>query len=140
MPERYLTALPVFNEAKFVNSVLDEVLRYSSEVLVVNDGSTDGTTDLLNKRDDVRVLDHPENRGYGAALRSAFQFAAGNGFDVVVTIDCDGQHQPRLIREIADLVDAPENPVDMVSGSRYLQKFEDNSDAPEDRRVHLAPR
>ena len=130
MPERFLTALPVFNEAKFVNSVLDEVLRYSSDVLVVNDGSTDGTTDLLRMRDDVRVVDHGDNRGYGSALRSAFQFAAQSGYDVVVTIDCDGQHEPQRIPRFVRACQS----VDIVSGSRYLKQYAGDSPPPEDRR------
>ena len=94
---RALTALPVFNEAEYVNEVLDEVAQYSENVLVVDDGSTDGTSALLEKRGDIRLLTHPENRGYGAALSSAFEYAAANDFDIVVTIDCDGQHEPQRI-------------------------------------------
>ena len=64
----FLTALPVFNEAKHLNAVLDEVLRYSDHVVVIDDGSTDDTGTLLGQRRDVQVVTHPVNRGYGAAL------------------------------------------------------------------------
>jgi glycosyltransferase involved in cell wall biosynthesis len=130
MSMRFLTALPVYNEARHVTGVLDEVLRYSQEVLVVDDGSTDGTSDLLAKRHDVHVVRHPKNRGYGAALKSAFDFALYDDYDVLVTIDCDGQHQPRLI---PDFVSACEG-VDIVSGSRYLKMFDGDSRPPEARR------
>lgn len=127
---RFLTALPVFNEVGYVNGVLDEVLQYSPEVLVVDDGSTDGTSDLLAQRNDVQVLNHEQNRGYGAALRSAFYFAQRRGYDALVTIDCDGQHQPRRIPDfVAALAQA-----DIVSGSRYLQQFSGDSLPPEQRR------
>jgi len=98
---RSLTALPVYNEARHVGPVLDEVLRYSQDVLVVDDGSTDGTSELLSQRRDLHVIRHPRNRGYGAALESAFNFALYDDYDVLVTIDCDGQHQPRLIPELS---------------------------------------
>ena len=65
---RFLTALPVYNEARHVGPVLDEVARYSKAVLVVDDGSTDGTADLLADRSDVVCVRHPQNQGYGAAL------------------------------------------------------------------------
>jgi dolichol-phosphate mannosyltransferase len=131
MPRRILTALPVYNEVAHVTSVLDEVRRYSSDVLVVDDGSDDGTGDLLAKRHDVRLLRHPQNRGYGAALKSAFDFALSEAYDVLVTIDCDGQHEPQRIPEFAA---ACTDEVDIVSGSRYLQTFADQTVPPADRR------
>lgn len=130
MSQRFLTALPVYNEAKSVNSVLDEVLRYSRDVLVVNDGSSDGTTELLRGRNDVQVVEHACNRGYGAALMTAFDFAEKHQYEIVVTIDCDGQHEPQRIPRF---VRACQN-VDVVSGSRYLKQYPGDSAPPEDRR------
>ena len=72
---RFLTALPVYNEVQYVNEVLDLVKQYSDEILVVDDGSTDGTTEQLQGRDDVRIVTHAENQGYGAALRTAFELS-----------------------------------------------------------------
>ena len=135
MNERILTALPVYNESSHVRAVLNQVLQHADNVLVVNDGSTDSTSAALAEFEDVvHVLHHRINQGYGAALRTAFEHAVRYGYDVLVTIDCDGQHQPGLISEIAAQVDDPANPVDMVSGSRYLKQFDANSIAPEDRR------
>ncbi|MCC7087016.1 MAG: glycosyltransferase family 2 protein [Pirellulales bacterium] len=131
MTARFLTALPVYNEVHHVNPVLDEVLHYSQEVLVVDDGSTDGTSDLLTARSDVHVIRHPYNRGYGAGLKSAFAFAQREDYDVLVTIDCDGQHQPQMIPEFV----AACHDVDLVSGSRYLKKFPADSDPPLARRL-----
>jgi len=128
---KYLTALPVFNEVDTVHQVLDQVTRYCDHVLVVDDGSTDGTSDALATRSDVTVLTHKENAGYGAALMSAFQFAIGNGYDAVVTIDCDGQHEPQRIQDLVDRLDSSH--ADIVSGSRYLKKFDLNSQPPAQR-------
>jgi len=98
---RILTALPVYNEAGHISKVLDEVLRFSRDVLVVDDGSTDRTPEILADRTDVQLLRHESNRGYGAALVSAFTYAMDQDYDILVTIDCDGQHEPRLIPELA---------------------------------------
>ena len=127
-----LTALPVFNEAAHVAGVLDEVLRFADHVLVVDDGSSDGTADLLAARHDITVVRHPENRGYGAALTTAFHTALSGGWDGLVTIDCDGQHQPRLIPEFAAVIAAGR--ADIVSGSRYLARFPGDSEPPAARR------
>lgn len=131
-----LTALPVFNEASHLASVLDEVRRFSSDILVVDDGSHDETPQLLAQQPDLHVVTHEVNQGYGAALRSSFDFAVRRGYDVLVTIDCDGQHEPRLIPELAEtLIDSRQNDWDLVSGSRYLKRFEGDSVPPEARRA-----
>src|SRR6185436_2119447 len=126
---RVLTALPVYNEFSHVNPVLDEVVRYADDVLVVHDGSTDGTSDLLAARNDIRVIQHEKNRGYGAALITAFKYAVDHEYDVLVTIDCDGQHEPQ---RIGQLVAACAN-ADMVSGSRYLRNQDEAQRAPAER-------
>ena len=135
MSGRTLTALPVYNEESHVVSVLEEVRRYSHDILVVDDGSTDRTPELLAAQPNLQVVRHESNTGYGTALRSAFGYALEHGYDVLVTIDCDGQHQPRLIPELAERVFPAGGPaVDIVSGSRYLKKFAGQSVPPAERR------
>src|SRR5690606_322233 len=125
------TALPVFNEVAHVDAVLDEVVRLAGDVLVVDDGSTDGTSQRLAARSDITVVTHPENRGYGAALITAFDYAIAGQYDVLVTIDCDGQHEPQRTEQRAGAC----RDVDIVSGSRYLGATEELSQAaPADRR------
>jgi len=141
---QFLTALPVFNEDKHVQEVLNQVLRHTDNVLVVDDGSTDNTASILkertSKRGDITVIHHATTRGYGAALASAFAYAQqprddGSCWDGLVTIDCDGQHQPQLIPSFIAALGNPEHPdADIVSGSRYLKDLPDNSQAPEGRR------
>jgi dolichol-phosphate mannosyltransferase len=127
---RFLTALPVYNEVNHVDPVLDEVIRYSTDVLVVDDGSTDGTSDLLAARGDIELIRHKQNRGYGAALKTAFDYAVRRGYDVLVTIDCDGQHEPQRIGQLV----AACRDADIVSGSRYLRDREQADRAPAERR------
>jgi dolichol-phosphate mannosyltransferase len=129
--KRHLTALPVFNEAATVGPVLDQVGRYCRDVLVVDDGSTDGTAELLAARSGVTVIRHPENRGYGAALITAFAYAVEQKYDSLVTIDCDGQHEPQRIDELAGTL--CHSGADIVSGSRYLKSFGGNSEPPAQR-------
>lgn len=130
-----LVALPVYNEAQHVREVLAEVRRFAAHVLVVDDGSTDGTAELLREISGIQVLTHPVNRGYGAALNSAFEYAIRHGYEALVTIDCDGQHQPRLIPEMLDVLHSETDPpIDIVSGSRYLHEFSGDNPAPADRR------
>ena len=141
---QFLTALPVFNEDKHVQEVLDQVRRHTDNILVVDDGSTDNTACILKERarqrGDVTVIHHETNLGYGAALATAFAYALqpredGSCWDGLVTIDCDGQHQPQLIPSFIAAIGDPKAPAaDIVSGSRYLKDLPDNSQAPEGRR------
>jgi glycosyltransferase involved in cell wall biosynthesis len=126
----FLTAIPVYNEERYLLGVLREVRRYSPNILVVNDGSTDGTARLLAQQPDLRVISHAHNRGYGAALISAFAYAVEVDVDVLVTMDCDGQHEPARIPVLLEAI----HDADIVSGSRYLRDFHQNTPPPEDRR------
>jgi dolichol-phosphate mannosyltransferase len=127
---RVLTAIPVYNEERHLEQVLREVRRYSPSILVVNDGSTDGTAGILARHSDLDIITHPQNRGYGAALISAFARALEREADVLVTMDCDGQHEPARIPVLLEAI----HDADIVSGSRYLRDFRQNTLAPQDRR------
>ena len=128
---KLLVAIPVNNEERHLQAVLQQVRRYSPQILVVNDGSTDRTPDLLGQNADLHVVTHEKNRGYGAALISAFNFALASDCDVLVTMDCDGQHEPARIPVLLEAI----HDVDIVSGSRYLREFRQNTlPTPVDRR------
>lgn len=130
--KKFLTALPVFNEVDTVDAVLNEVTWYSHDVLVVDDGSSDGTAERLAARDDISVVTHPQNQGYGAALTTAFAYAIKHGYDYLVTIDCDGQHEPQRIRQFVTACHV--SGADIISGSRYLKSFDADTPPPEERR------
>ena len=128
---KVLTAIPVYNEERHLEEVLQEVRRYSPEILVINDGSTDRTGQILAQEHDLKVITHGTNRGYGAALVSAFDYAVRHEYDVLVTMDCDGQHEPSRIPVLLEAI----HDADIVSGSRYLRDFRQTSlPTPEDRR------
>ena len=95
---RTLVAIPVYNEQKYVESVLKEVGRYAQDILVIDDGSTDETP-LLLARQPVEVIRHAVNRGYGRCIRDAFRWATCYGYDWLITMDCDLQHEPASLPE-----------------------------------------
>ena len=121
---RIIVLIPAFNEQAAIEGVVKKSLQYASDVLVIDDGSSDNTSDIAEKAG-ASVLKHPTNFGKGVALRDAFSQV--NGYDIVVTIDGDGQHNPDeipvLIKPIQD------NKADFVNGSRYLNGFDENTPA-----------
>jgi glycosyltransferase involved in cell wall biosynthesis len=128
---RYLIAVPVFNEEYHVLRVLDAVQRYGADVLVIDDGSTDQTPELLRRRTDIAVVRHRENRGYGQSVIDALHYADRHDYEWVITMDCDEQHEPAQIPEF--LAGMRRDPADVISGSRYLRSFPDDDPAPRER-------
>jgi len=112
--------------------VLAQVGRWADDILVVDDGSTDRTGDILSDTPGIVVIRHPENRGYGRSLIDAFHYARRADYDWLITLDSDNQHEPARIPAFID--QAARCDVDVVSGSRYLVDLPDNTPAPEDRR------
>jgi dolichol-phosphate mannosyltransferase len=131
---RDLVIIPIYNEARSVAKVLCQVRHHAAgaDVLCVDDGSTDETPRILGSQPGVMVLAHAGNEGYGRSLIDGFAFAQATGRDRMVTIDCDEQHEPALIGSFMAALD--ETGADVVSASRYLSAFENDHDAPPDRR------
>lgn len=129
---RVLIAIPVYNEERYVQRVLAAVRRHICDILVVDDGSTDATPALLRREPRVSVITHHENRGYGQSLIDAFAFADTHGYDWVITMDCDEQHEPARIPDF--IAQAARDDADVISGSRYLRSHLDDDVAPPDRR------
>ena len=116
MDNSLLVVIPAFNEDAVFGLTLDALLQEvsSNQVLVVSDGSTDKTSQIVNDRK-INLLELPFNLGVGAAMRSGFQFAKENGFQKVIQFDADLQHQPKYIKEIVSELDK----YDVVVGSRF---------------------
>ena len=127
-----LIAIPTYNEGKRVDDVIDQVRPFAREILIVDDGSKDETPQVLARRGDVRVLTHAPNQGYGQSLIDAFAYAGREGFDWVITMDADGQHEadsiPEFVREIGT------GDWDLISGSRYLGARDGDDLPPPERR------
>jgi glycosyltransferase involved in cell wall biosynthesis len=129
---RSLVVIPVYNERKYIGGVLDKVTKIHPEVLVVDDGSTDGSGRAVAQRSDVQLIRHAGNLGYGQSLIDGFHYADRQRYDWVITMDCDEQHEPGMIphfiREIAT------GKWDLISGSRYKVSRPDDDLPPGDRR------
>jgi glycosyltransferase involved in cell wall biosynthesis len=130
---RLLIAIPVYNERKYVVPVLEKVRQFhQGDILVVDDGSTDGTSDILAKTPGIQGIRHSLNTGYGQSLIDAFAFAARRGYDWVITMDCDEQHEPEMIPEFVNSINSDR--WDLISGSRYLRARADDDLPPMARR------
>src|SRR5690606_21387153 len=86
--------IPTYNNHKTLQRVIDGVLEYTDAVFVVNDGSTDGTHQILVQYPRIEIIDLDKNQGKGMALRTGFKAAKAAGFAYAITIDSDGQHFP----------------------------------------------
>ena len=84
--------IPTYNNSSTLKNLIDEVLAFTTNVIVVNDGSTDRTREILRQYTEIKKLDYTPNVGKGWALRKGIALAIESGFDHAITIDSDGQH------------------------------------------------
>jgi len=118
MQRTALVIIPVYNESLKIYTVVKSVLELGYGVVVVDDGSTDMTSDEA-RRAGATVLRHFVNRGYGAALETGNQYALSRGYDVIVHFDGDGQHDAGEIARVIWPIQKGE--VCTVIGSRFLR-------------------
>jgi glycosyltransferase involved in cell wall biosynthesis len=134
---RKLAVVPAYNEASCVGEVVRELRRSAPgfDPLVVDDGSTDNTPAVAREAG-ARVVRHPFNLGIGGAVQTGFTFAQQHGYDYLVQVDGDRQHDPGEIRRLEHAM--AESDVDMVCGSRFLHE-DHKYPAPVSRRtgIHL---
>ena len=116
---RKLAVVPAYNEADCIGRVLRALHERAPEfdVLVVDDGSTDATSEIAYQAG-ARVVKHPFNLGVGGAVQTGFTFAVERGYDYLVQVDGDGQHDPAEIGKLERAM--TETRVDMTCGSRFL--------------------
>lgn len=126
-----LVVIPVYNEAETLDNVLVCVRKYyAGDILAVDDGSTDRSSEILSGFDGVKIISHKRNLGYGQSLIDGFQYTVEREYDLVVTLDCDEQHEPCVIPLMFEGIGS----YDVLSGSRYLEELDTDDKAPADRR------
>ena len=130
--KKILLIMPAYNEEKTIAPLILEAEKYVDEILVVDDGSKDHTAEIA-QRMGATVIKHPENMGKGIALKSGFTYALKNNPNIVITMDADGQHDPKFIPQLIQPI--IENKADIVIGSRYVKGA--SMDAPLYRRIGL---
>jgi glycosyltransferase involved in cell wall biosynthesis len=111
-----LIVLPAFNESESLPGVIDEIRRHQphADVLVVDDGSTDGTSDVARGLG-VQTVTMPFNVGVGGAMRAGLQYGRRRGYAAVVQCDADGQHPPESVAALVKGLDE----ADIVIGARF---------------------
>ncbi len=112
--------IPTYNNEKSIRSVVESVLRYSPNVIVVNDGATDATGDILKEIQGIIVIAYKPNRGKGYALKQAFTEACKQGFTHAITLDADGQHKASDLPKFAEAINA--SPSALIIGSRSFDQ------------------
>src|SRR5690606_7172319 len=116
----YCVIIPTYNNEKTLKKVLDQTLVFTTNLIVVNDGSTDSTSQILSTYPNISIINQPKNQGKGMALRLGFKEALRQGFDYAVTIDSDGQHFPADIPVF--LSEIEKNGDALLIGDRNMQQ------------------
>lgn len=112
--------IPTYNNGGTVADVLRDVLQYTTQVIVVNDGSTDNTAELLKGFPQVRVVTHSPNKGKGMALRTGFKEAVKLGYHHAITLDSDGQHYAKDVVQFLTWLEAEPN--SLLIGARNMDQ------------------
>lgn len=112
--------IPTYNNHKTLERVIDGVLLYTDNVIVINDGSTDTTATILDKYTSISVLTIAKNKGKGNALQIGFRDAISKGYEYAITIDSDGQHFPHDIPNFVTKLE--ENQPVLLIGSRQMEQ------------------
>ncbi len=118
--DKFFVVIPALNEDSRIGKVVDDLIRLGfHNIVVVDDGSTDSTSDVISEKDGVFVLKHLVNMGPGASTMTGIQFALQKGADYIATIDADQQHDPKDLLNLSKEIRSKE--VGLMIGSRFKQ-------------------
>lgn len=124
VPSKYkwCVIIPTYNNHRTLADVISGVLKYTDAVIVVNDGSTDDTAEILAQFPSLTIITHPRNRGKGTALRNGFEKARQMGFEFVITIDSDGQHFAEDIPVFIERLNASDGNILLIGERNMAQE------------------
>lgn len=116
-----IVVIPAYNEEPNIGDIVKRIKSADAalDVVIIDDGSSD-KTGAAAKDGGAKVLTHPFNLGYGATLQTGYKYALDNGYDIVIQMDADGQHDPGYIKHITKMIELQK--ADVVIGSRYANK------------------
>ncbi len=117
---KWCVIIPTYNNCKTLKNVIDGVLGYTDNIIVVNDGATDDTAQILKLYPQIKHINLPQNKGKGNALRIGFKCAESLGFNYAITIDSDGQHYPKDIPVFINALKKEENQNILLIGARNM--------------------
>jgi len=119
---KLLVLIPAFNEENTISDVIEETKKNlpEADILVVNDGSTDRTKQILSNHKNIKALHLPFNMGIGGAIWTGFNFFCKKDYELLVRIDGDGQHPPAQARSLIEPLLKKE--ADLVIGSRFIKR------------------
>jgi len=119
---KWCVIIPTYNNHLTLARVISGVLKYTEAVIVVNDGSTDHTAEILEEFPGLTVLQHPRNLGKGTALKNGFRKALEMGYDFAITIDSDGQHFPDDIPVFIERLNASDGNILLIGERNMAQE------------------
>jgi glycosyltransferase involved in cell wall biosynthesis len=117
---RACVLIPTYNNAGTLAGVIQDVSAYTDDIIVVNDGSTDGTLELLKGFGHIQLVSYPANAGKGMALRRGFEHAIRKGYEYAITIDSDGQHFAKDIPVFLEKIE--QQPGSIIIGARNMEQ------------------
>lgn len=119
-----IVIIPAYNEAMHIGKVIEGIKAFSdADIIVIDDGSTDQTAQAAERAGGL-VIRHPFNMGYGVALQTGYKYAAVKGYEYLIQMDGDNQHDPKFIPEFFKKIKEPL--CDVVIGSRFLGRADFN--------------
>lgn len=119
--KKNLIIIPSYNEEKSIRNVVKDIYEKTSncDVAIINDGSLDNTVEEARKTDAI-VIDLSNNLGIGGAVQTGYLYAYKNNYDIAIQVDADGQHDPKYIPQMIEIIKSGQ--ADMVIGSRFIEK------------------
>lgn len=134
MKNRVLLIIPAYNEEKSIKKTIDSILTTNYDYIVINDGSTDSTKQILNQNH-YNYIDLTTNLGIGGAVQTGYKYAHEQGYDIAIQFDADGQHDINYIKDLIKPIE--EGQANLVIGSCFIDKKAKNKRSSKIRRLGI---